>query len=611
MVNPPRHTKMPGSRSPHHDDFNRGRRTAALKYFSEGKQQLIRKEKTLQDILGNWFFEIKEFGQTPEREEKKMKRKLMTMLLALCLVVTMMPAMTSTAAATSYIENVTAEITAVEGGISALNPTCTTPDSTYSVKIEKVEGKKRIMSLGGKPRYIWSTATSFEPGKTYRLTVRFSSNVESLFTYSSRPGGDVDAPAANVTFKINGETRPTIDLYTSGAGISEWDDYDTHEMLVQTEVEIPKVAVSGITLNNSTLSLTTGQNFTLQAMLSPSNATNKEVTWESSDAGVAAVSKDGVVTAKKAGKATIVVKAADESGKYASCVVTVTEAKKEVTGVTLNKSSLNLGVGGSEVLSATVLPADATNKQVTWLSSTPSVATVSQSGVVTGVKEGTTQISVITAEGSKTAICSVTVGGQTPITPTQPGTQTGGIIDPATGKTAAATFSGMEIELDYTSTAYNGSDKEPGVAIQDASGNDLTEDVDYTLDYYNNLTVGKATVIVSGKGKYAGVIAGVKFTIKPKTVTVKAVKKASSRKLNVVWASHKTQTTGFQVRYATTKKFKSGTYKTVTLTSKSATSKALTKLKAGKTYYVKVRAYKTVDGKKIYSSWSKVKSAKA
>ena len=539
-----------------------------------------------------------------------MKRKLMTMLLALCLVVTMMPAMTSTAAAVTSIEKVTAEITAVEGGISALNPTCTTPDSTYSVKIEKVEGKKRIMRIDGKPKYIWSTATSFEPGNTYRLTVRFSSNVESMnFAYSTRPSGAVDAPAVDVTFKINGKTT-TIDLYTSGDDISDWapDDGNANEMLVQTEVEIPKVAVSGITLNNSTLSLTTGQNFTLQAMLSPSNATNKEVTWESSDAGVAAVSKDGVVTAKKAGKATIVAKAADESGKYASCVVTVTEVKKEVTGVTLNKSSLNLGVGGSEVLSATVLPADATNKQVTWLSSTPSVATVSQSGVVTGVKEGTTQISVITADGSKTAICSVTVSGQAQ---TEPGTQTGGIIDPATGKTAAATFSGMEIELDYTSTAYNGSDKEPGVSIQDASGNDLTEDVDYTLDYYNNLTVGKATVIVSGKGKYAGVIAGVRFTIKPKTVTVKSVKKASSRKLNVVWASHKTQTTGFQVRYATTKKFKSGTYKTVTLTSKSATSKALTKLKAGKTYYVKVRAYKTVDGKKIYSSWSKVKSAKA
>ena len=545
-----------------------------------------------------------------------MKRKLMTMLLALCLVVTMMPAMTSTAAAVTSIEKVTAEITAVEGGISALNPTCTTPDSTYSVKIEKVEGKKRIMRVDGKPKYIWTTATSFEPGNTYRLTVRFSSNYweeysyenSMNFAYSTRPSGAVDAPAVDVTFKINGKTT-TIDLYTSGDDISDWapDDGNANEMLVQTEVEIPKVAVSGITLNNSTLSLTTGQNFTLQAMLSPSNATNKEVTWESSDAGVAAVSKDGVVTAKKAGKATIVAKAADESGKYASCVVTVTEVKKEVTGVMLNKSSLNLGVGGSEVLSATVLPADATNKQVTWLSSTPSIATVSQSGVVTGVKEGTTQISVITADGSKTAICSVTVSEQAQ---TEPGTQTGGIIDPATGKTAAATFSGMEIELDYTSTAYNGSDKEPGVSIQDAYGNDLTEDVDYTLDYYNNLTVGKATVIVSGKGKYAGVIAGVRFTIKPKTVTVKSVKKASSRKLNVVWASHKTQTTGFQVRYATTKKFKSGTYKTVTLTSKSATSKALTKLKAGKTYYVKVRAYKTVDGKKIYSSWSKVKSAK-
>ena len=243
-----------------------------------------------------------------------MKRKLMTMLLALCLVVTMMPAMTSTAAAISHIENVTAEITAVEGGISALNPTCTTPDSTYSVKIEKVEGKKRIMRIDGKPKYIWSTATSFEPGKTYRLTVRFSSNywegysyADSMqFPYSTRPSGAVDAPAANVTFKINGKTT-TIDLYTSGDGISDWapDDNNANEMLVQTEVEIPKVAVSGITLNNSTLSLTTGQNFTLQAMLSPSNATNKEVTWESSDAGVAAVSKDGVVTAKKAGKATI------------------------------------------------------------------------------------------------------------------------------------------------------------------------------------------------------------------------------------------------------------------------------------------------------------------
>ena len=98
------------------------------------------------------------------------------MLLALCLVVTMMPAMTSTAAAVTSIEKVTAEITAVEGGISALNPTCTTPDSTYSVKIEKVEGKKRIMRVDGKPKYIWKTATSFEPGNTYRLTVRFSSN---------------------------------------------------------------------------------------------------------------------------------------------------------------------------------------------------------------------------------------------------------------------------------------------------------------------------------------------------------------------------------------------------------------------------------------------------
>ena len=108
----------------------------------------------------------------------------------------------------------------------------------HAARIEKVEGKKRIMRIDGKPKYIWSTATSFEPGNTYRLTVRFSSNVESMtFPYSSRPGGDVDAPAADVTFKINGKTT-TIDLYTSGDDISEWDDgNNTREMLVQASVK--------------------------------------------------------------------------------------------------------------------------------------------------------------------------------------------------------------------------------------------------------------------------------------------------------------------------------------------------------------------------------------
>lgn len=135
--------------------------------------------------------------------------------------------------------------------------------------------------------------------------------------------------------------------------------------------------------------------------------------------------------------------------------------------------------------------------------------------------------------------------------------------------------------------------------------------MDYTIEYFNNRTVGKATVIVKGMGKYAGVTAGVNFTIKPKAVTVKSLKKPAAKKLTVKWGSHKAQTTGFQVRYSTTKSFKSGTYKTVTIKSKSATSKTLTKLKKGKKYYVKVRAYKTVDGTKIYSSWSKVKYAKA
>ena len=80
-----------------------------------------------------------------------------------------------------------------------------------------------------------------------------------------------------------------------------------------------------------------------------------------------------------------------------------------VTGVTLNKSSLELAQGGSEKLVATVQPTNAANKNVTWSSNAPGVATVSSNGTVTGVSPGTAVITVTTAEGGFTATCSVTV----------------------------------------------------------------------------------------------------------------------------------------------------------------------------------------------------------
>lgn len=81
----------------------------------------------------------------------------------------------------------------------------------------------------------------------------------------------------------------------------------------------------------------------------------------------------------------------------------------DVTGVTLNKSTSTVLVGGTEQLTATVAPSNATTKTVSWSSSTPSVATVNSSGLVTGVSAGTATITVTTVDGSKTANCVVTV----------------------------------------------------------------------------------------------------------------------------------------------------------------------------------------------------------
>ena len=163
---------------------------------------------------------------------------------------------------------------------------------------------------------------------------------------------------------------------------------------------------TGVSLSNSTLSLNVGGTHTLTATVSPADATNKSVTWTSSDPTVATVS-NGLVTALKAGTATITVRTA-EGSFTATCAVNVTAAVVAVTGVSVDKTNISLAVGGTSQITATVSPSNATNKNVTWTSSDPTVATVNN-GLVTAVKAGTATITVRTAEGSFTATCAVNV----------------------------------------------------------------------------------------------------------------------------------------------------------------------------------------------------------
>ena len=172
------------------------------------------------------------------------------------------------------------------------------------------------------------------------------------------------------------------------------------------------VRVTGVTLNKTTLlmALVNGANETLVAAVAPAEATNKNVTWSSSDPTVAAVSEAGVVTAAKVGTATITVVSADDNTKQATCVVTVVNTVVAVESVTLDKATLSVKVSETAPLAATVAPADATNKEVTWTSSDPAVATVSSAGVVSGIKAGTATVTVASvADPTKKATCAVTV----------------------------------------------------------------------------------------------------------------------------------------------------------------------------------------------------------
>lgn len=164
-------------------------------------------------------------------------------------------------------------------------------------------------------------------------------------------------------------------------------------------------AVAGIALDKDALELYVSEDKKLNAKLFPADATIKDVTWNSSDPGVVEVAADGTVMAKKAGTAVITVTSVSDSVQKAECTVTV---KVKETGVTLNKETLELEAGQKETLTATVLPADATDKAVTWTSGDPTVAEVDASGTVTAKTAGRALITATTANGVK-ATCTVTV----------------------------------------------------------------------------------------------------------------------------------------------------------------------------------------------------------
>ena len=163
--------------------------------------------------------------------------------------------------------------------------------------------------------------------------------------------------------------------------------------------------VTTVTLDKSELTIAEGQTIALTATVLPNEATNKAVTWSSTNADIAAVNDKGKITARGVGTAIITAKA--ESGKKAAtCIVTV---GARVTGITLDYITTALTIGDSLTLTPTVIPHNAVYKTVSWISSNPNVATVDTTGTITALSFGKTTITAATQDGNKKATCLVIV----------------------------------------------------------------------------------------------------------------------------------------------------------------------------------------------------------
>lgn len=269
-----------------------------------------------------------------------------------------------------------------------------------------------------------STQTATEPYAGFHTVVLDTpvdlnaGDTYSVVVYQTTSSGTPKVPI-DVSFSWNWLTgvssAKTGQSFISSSG-SYWQDVSASGYNCRIKAYTDKrdtttpadVKVSRITLSASTgLTLTKGQTQKLTATVAPANATNKTVTWKTSDKNVATVSENGLVTAVGGGDATITCTAQDGSGVKATCKVTVTVP---VSGIQLSQTSAALTVGDTLTLTKTIYPSDATNQAVTWTSSSDVVASVDSNGKITAKTAGSAVITCKSvSDNSVVGICNVTV----------------------------------------------------------------------------------------------------------------------------------------------------------------------------------------------------------
>ena len=172
-------------------------------------------------------------------------------------------------------------------------------------------------------------------------------------------------------------------------------------------------------------------------------------------------------------------------------------------------------------------------------------------------------------------------------------------------------YSPKTVSLSSESYTYSGKENRPAVTVKDSAGK-MIDGKYYTVSYQNNQNSGIASVVLTFKDCYSGVLTET-FTIAPKSINFSKVK-AKSNKIALKWKKQKKQASGYKIQYSTNKKFKGKTTKVIKIGKPNAESKTISKLKSGKKYYIRICVYKTVKSngnvQEIESGWSKAKSVK-
>ena len=338
------------------------------------------------------------------------------------------------------------------------------------------------------------------------------------------------------------------------------------------KITVPQL-IDWIEFDEDEIELKAGQTYQLKPYISPSDATNKKLKYTSSDTKVAEVSASGLVTAKSEGEAKIRAAATDGSDEYAVCYVTVT-GKAKVTGITLDRTSAEVKRGEKLTLNATVSPSYASNKKVVWKSANTKIATVDANGSVTAKAPGRTKITVTSVENSSyQASCTVTV----------PYKITYKLNKGKNNASNPSTYYGKKVTLKNPSRK--------GYAF---------------AGWYTDAKFKKKITSISSSAKSDYILYAKWTKVKVAKASLTSAKNSKSKQILLKYKKV-SGAKGYEISYSTDKKFK----KAVTKKNTAKTSYTISKLKKGKIYYVRIRAYKMDSkGKKVYGKYSSMKKVK-